>query len=203
MIKEKISVLSKKLFLKNNDDNKKNIENLIVFLVLLIITIIAINVIWGDNEEKKENSNYVTLAEETNSLKTSNNTKIEEYNLKTELEDILSKIQGVGKVNVLITYSETSTVSAMYNEKQTTSMTQENDTSGGTRTIESADIDKKIVMNGDNLPITEKIIMPKIEGAIIAAEGGGNITVKANIMQAVSAVTGLPSHKIQVFEMSV
>ena len=44
--------------------------------------------------------------------------------------------------------------------------------------------------------------MPKVEGAIILAEGGDNATIKANIVQAVSAVTGLATHKIQVFKMS-
>lgn len=44
--------------------------------------------------------------------------------------------------------------------------------------------------------------MPKIEGAIVIAEGGENITIKTNIIQAVSAVTGLATHKIQVFKMS-
>ena len=44
--------------------------------------------------------------------------------------------------------------------------------------------------------------MPKVEGAIIIAEGGENVTIKSNIIQAVSAVTGLPSHKIQVFKMT-
>jgi hypothetical protein len=31
---------------------------------------------------------------------------------------------------------------------------------------------------------------------------GGNATIKADIIQAVSAVTGLATHKIQVFKMS-
>jgi len=44
--------------------------------------------------------------------------------------------------------------------------------------------------------------MPKIEGAIILAEGGGDVTIKTNIIQAVSAVTGLATHKVQVFKMS-
>lgn len=43
--------------------------------------------------------------------------------------------------------------------------------------------------------------MPKIEGAIIIAEGGGNANLKANIIQAVSAVTGIAAHKVQVFKM--
>ena len=45
--------------------------------------------------------------------------------------------------------------------------------------------------------------MPKIEGAVITAEGAGNINVKTNIIQAVSAATGLSTYRIQVFEMSV
>ena len=55
--------------------------------------------------------------------------------------------------------------------------------------------------NGKSEPITEKVIMPVIEGAIITAEGAGNANVKSSIVSAVEAVTGLAVHKIQVFEM--
>ena len=72
---------------------------------------------------------------------------------------------------------------------------------GGTRTIETSDENREIIVDSDNNPITEKVIMPKIEGAIIIAQGGENATIKANIIQAVSAVTGLATHKIQVFKM--
>ena len=41
---------------------------------------------------------------------------------------------------------------------------------------------------------------PKIEGAIIIAEGAGDSNVKTNIIQAVEAATGLATHKIQVFK---
>ena len=43
--------------------------------------------------------------------------------------------------------------------------------------------------------------MPKIEGAIITAQGVKDSNTKANIISAVEAVTGLANHKIQVFEM--
>ena len=56
--------------------------------------------------------------------------------------------------------------------------------------------------NGEKVPITQSIISPSVEGAIITAEGAGNATVKTNIIQAVEAVTGVATHKIQVFEMS-
>ena len=55
--------------------------------------------------------------------------------------------------------------------------------------------------NGKKVPITEKVVMPKMEGALIVAEGANNAEVKTNIIQAVEALTGLATHKIQVLEM--
>ncbi len=47
-------------------------------------------------------------------------------------------------------------------------------------------------------PITQKVVQPKIEGAIITAKGANDMTTKTNIIQAVEAATGLATHKIQV-----
>ena len=57
--------------------------------------------------------------------------------------------------------------------------------------------------DGEKIPITQKVIMPKMEGAIITAEGASNVNIKTNIIQAVSAATGLSTYRIQVFEMNV
>ena len=207
MFKDKLKNLKNIIIKKTDENSKKNIENLVVFLVLLIITVFAINIIWGeDKKEIKEqnvNTSYKKLAE---NLDNSNNKELEEYNLEDELEDILSKIAGVGKVKVLITYSETSEVVAMYNETYTSSNTEETDTNGGVRKIESTDTNKEIIYeekDGEKIPITQKVIMPKMEGAIITAEGAGNVNIKTNIIQAVSAATGLSAYRIQVFEMQV
>ena len=211
MFKDKIESFKSMTLKKTEGNNKRNIENLVVFLILLIITIIAINTIWGDKKEetKSQESNetsYKQLAENLDSKINSNNKEFNEYNLEQSLEDILSKMAGVGKVQVLVTYSETSEVVAMYNEKNTSNNTEETDTNGGTRKISQTDTDKEIIYeekNGEKVPITQKVIMPKIDGAVITAEGAGNINVKTNIIQAVSAATGLSTYRIQVFEMSV
>jgi len=206
MFKDKLKHIKSIVMKKVEANNKKNIENLIVFLILLIITVIAINTIWGtDKEETKSKDTNTTYKQLADSLDSSNNKEIEEYNLEEELEDILSKIAGVGKVQVLITYSETSEVVAMYNETYTSSNTEETDTNGGVRKIESTDTNKEIIYeekDGEKIPITQKVIMPKMEGAIITAEGAGNANIKTNIIQAVSAATGLGTYRIQVFEMS-
>ncbi|MDO5555765.1 MAG: hypothetical protein Q4G09_03710 [Clostridia bacterium] len=209
MFKNKLENLKSLITKKTEGNNKKNIENLVVFLVLLIITVIAINTIWGGkkaNTKQQDNDiSYKKLAENLDNNINSNNQKNVEYNLEQSLEDILSMISGVGKVKTLLTYSETSEVVAMYNETYTSSNTEETDTSGGTRKIEQIDTNKEIIYeetNGEKAPITQKIIMPKIEGAIITAQGAKNANIKTSIIQAVSAATGLPTYKIQVFEMN-
>lgn len=210
MLKESIKKFKESISKQKEQNNKKNIENLVVFLILLIITIIAINTIWGGKKEEtnQENGNasYKKLAENINNSIDSNNSQLNEYNLEENLEDILSKITGVGKVKVLVTYSETSEVVAMYNEKNTLNNTEETDTNGGVRKIEQTDTDKEIIYeekNGQKTPITQKVIMPKIEGAIVTAEGASNPVIKTNIIQAVSAATGISTYRIQVFEMSI
>lgn len=192
-------------FLKPREDgnDKKKIENLVFFIIILIITIIAINTIWSDNTTKnksKENINDNSKQLALSTIETSS-----DLGLEPKLKNILETIQGVGKVNVFINYSESSETVAMFNENSKTSTTEETDTSGGKRVIEQKDTQKDVVYqdsNGDKIPITQKTIQPKIEGAIITAEGAGNATVKASIIQAVEAATGLATHKIQVFQFA-
>ena len=139
-----------------------------------------------------------------NQVQTQTEQVSQEQTLSQKLESILSKIQGVGDVNVFINYSESSEVVAMYNENSKSSTTEETDTSGGVRKIQETDSQKDVIFqenDGVKTPMTKKVVEPKIEGAIITAKGASNIDVKTNIIQAVEAATGLATHKIQVFEM--
>ena len=111
-------------------------------------------------------------------------------------------MSGVGKVKVLVTYSQTSSVIPMYSENESTSITEEIDSGGGTRKQESTNLNKEVVTDGQNNAITKTIVLPKVEGAIVIAEGGGNANIKANIIQAVAAVTGVATYKVQVFQMN-
>ena len=188
----------------SDENNKKKIENLVFFVILLIATIVMINYIWNGRKTSNKtltNTDGKQLAMTDNSSSTSIK---DSENLEQKLESILSQIQGVGEVQVFINYSESSETVAMYNENTKTSTTEETDTSGGTRKVESTDSQKELVYqeeNGEKAPIIQKTVQPKIEGAIITAKGASNATVKTNIVQAVEAATGLATHKIQVFEM--
>ena len=209
MFKDKLKSLIKPE--EGNKNNKKKIENLVFFIIVLIITIVVINIIWnGDKKSSDEDIENTSLKskqlakQDTNANNTIETSSESTNELELKLEEILSKIQGVGEVNVFINYSESSEIIPMYNENTKTSNTQETDTSGGTRTIEESDSQKEIIYeenDGEKTPITQKVVEPKIEGAIITAQGAGNADVKSSIIQAVEAVTGLATHKIQVFEM--
>ena len=194
----------KEFFRKNEegqDNKKKQIENIIVFIIILIVTVLIINSMWSSNDKgSKDNTqdSSKVLAQTTSANTTDQN------DLESELEDILESIDGVGKVKVLIKYSESSTVVAMYNETKSESTTKESDGDGGSKDVKETENKKEIAYtdeNGENKPITEKVTMPVIEGAVITAQGAKDAGVKSSIVSAVEAVTGLAVHKIQVFEM--
>ncbi|MCL2859711.1 MAG: hypothetical protein FWF46_03940 [Oscillospiraceae bacterium] len=207
MFKEQFEKI-KKLFKNENISEKKKIQNLVFFLILLVITIIAINFIWKDNNKNPPSTNMdnnVELAAAYDNILTNTTDSNSSSNsLQDNLEKILSSIKGAGAVKVLVTYSESSSVVPIYNASTNTSTTEEKDTSGGTRTIDQQGSSKDVVFtqdNGNQTPIIEKTIMPKIEGAVVLAEGANDTQIKSNIIQAVQAVTGLSMYKIQVFEL--
>lgn len=193
----------KDLFKKKDEqpDQKRKIENIVAFIIILIITVLIINSMWSKDENKSNNYNTnKVLAQTETELSSTDNTE----DLEKKLEDILETISGVGKVKVLIKYSESSQVVAMYNETSSENKTEENDGDGGTKNSTETETKKEIAYtdeNGTSKPITEKVVMPVIEGAIITAQGASNANVKSSIVSAVEAVTGLAVHKIQVFEM--
>lgn len=206
MFKDKL----KEMISKDEDggNNKKKIENLVFLLIILIVTIVIINYVWnGDKSSNKTITNSAGKQLASTQNNQSNIQSEEKYtnNLEERLERILECVSGVGNVRVFINYSESSETVAMYNENSKTSVTEETDTSGGVRKVEEVNSQKDIVYqenNGSKVPIVQKTVEPKIEGAIITAKGASDINIKTSIIQAVEAATGLATHKIQVFEMS-
>ena len=194
----------KKMFSKNEGNNKKKIENIMVFIVILAITIVAINYIWNGDKQSKSSNSIPEAQGKNDVVQVSSEINYDENEEK--LANILSNISGVGKVKVLLTYSETSTYVPIYNENLKESNTTETDSAGGSRTVSETDSQKEVIYkedsNGNQEPVTQSIISPKIEGAIITAQGADNAEVKTSIIQAVEAATGLATHKIQVFKMS-
>lgn len=200
MLKEKVNSIRNALVKVEKGNSKKSIENLIMIAIVLVITLIAVNYVLKD--DKKNNTQNISNTVDNNieHVEYSSNTDYDN-NLEVRLSEILSHINGVGEVRVLITYAESNKINPVYNEDQQTSTTEETDTEGGKRTISSVNNKREVVYSNNNV-VTESVSSPQIQGAVIIARGANNTRVKADIIQAVAAATGLSTYKIQVFEMN-
>ena len=124
--------------------------------------------------------------------------------LERRLIEVLSKIRGAGKVDVLVTYETngeivTATVRQTDEDVKDASGTSGNQTSRTTRevtepaTVETADGHTPIVL-------VEK--EPTVRGVVVVAEGAADFSVREKLQAAVQAATGIPISHIEVFEMS-
>ena len=127
MLKEQMSKALSVFKVKDEKNNKKKIENLAIFVIILVITIIVINMILKDDKNKENTQNILsskTLAKQ-DTIEVDKD--IEEDIFRKNLEEIVSKIEGVGKTKVLVTYSQSSQFIPIYNEDSTISDTEESD----------------------------------------------------------------------------
>ena len=184
---------------KTETKSKKKIENIVFFIIILIVTLILMKSIWSKDTNEEE----IDIHKNTDVLATREESTSKEE-LEERLEKILATIKGVGKVNVFINYSESSSNIPLYDESTTTSTITEDDGNGGTRNTVETENQKEVVFtekSGLKDPVMQKTTMPVIQGAIITAQGVENANVKVNITNAVQAVTGISIDRIQVFEM--
>lgn len=126
-----------------------------------------------------------------------------EEELEQRVKQILKNVEGVGSVDVMIVLKSSEEKVLRVDKNTSNSSTQEQDTSGGTRTITSDELQESTILTGngsDNAPIIEKELKPEIAGIVISAAGGGSATVKAEITGAMEALFDVPPHKIKVLK---
>lgn len=187
---KKLSQLFEKI-----DNNK--FMNLIIFLALGVILLIFSNTILKqDNKNSKPN-----IIQNIDPVINYNEF---EKNLEKRLEMTLSKIEGVGEVEVMLTMEQSSEIVISKDVTIDIAKTNEVDQEGGKREIVNERTDVKnitITENGVEKPIILKEIEPKILGVIIVAEGGNDALVKDALTKSAIAVLGVQAHKIQILKM--
>ena len=133
--------------------------------------------------------------------------KLENQSYESQLEEriagILEHVEGVGEVDVMVVLKSSEEKIFRVDTNLSGSSTEEKDSQGGTRTVTENQQQETTILtgSGDNgVPIVEKELRPEIEGIIISAQGGADLTVQAEISQAMEALFGLPQHKIKVLK---
>ncbi|HHY77472.1 MAG TPA: stage III sporulation protein AG [Clostridiales bacterium] len=194
-IKEKLGI----------ENNRKLYNNLLMLLFMGIVLVIVSN-FYKDITYKNKNA-----AEENNGFNNqgsvtykSNDEYFYKEKLEEELAGILSKIAGVGKVSVMITYESGKELVTQKDKSITDKVTDEKDNAGGTRIINESSVSEKTVMvnqqGGSSEPLIVKEINPQIRGVIVVAEGAWDSKVKRKISQAVQTVLDIPAYRVTVLE---
>ena len=178
----KSSALKEKLIDAFNKDKKVFIFVLAGILGVLLILISEINF------EPEENIAEI------------NENQVEAYEycdyLEKKIEEIVSSIDGAGKVKVMITLSES--VEYVYAQNQ-------DDTKKINENSENSDnkSDFVIIENEDNdSGLLIKTYEPKIRGVAIVCSGGDNANVQQQIYSTVSAVLNVSTARISISKLS-
>ncbi len=126
-----------------------------------------------------------------------------EQRLEERLKEILSRVDGVGAVDVMIVLRSSEERVWLTDRDTNSSSTRETDSGGGSRQIQSQEISEETVLTGQSgsaAPVLEKEVYPEISGVVVSAAGGGSPAVQAEISAAVEALFGVPSHKIKILK---
>ena len=136
----------------------------------------------GSAGEKKESETGVVPVEDQK-------TDMEQYKIKREqeLKELLQKVDGVGKVEVMLTLKGS-------NEK----VTLKDNTYKGEDTEEETVLIEDSDRNSSPYILHEK--EPEVEGVLIVCEGGEDAATKREISEAVCALFQIESHKIKILK---
>lgn len=204
MSMKKVTDDVKGFFEKNN-----KIKNLIVICLVLVFILIAMNVVGGSGKlsgKITSISSGGSKNEENTNINANNIITKEDYEdkQKTDLINILKKMNGVGDVDVMITFENGEQKVPAYDKTEQKSTTEETDTQGGKRVNNQNNDNSKVVMtqnDGKNEPFILTTYKPKIIGLVIVAEGAENSKTKYEIEQAVSKLYNLSLDKVNVYSM--
>ena len=117
--------------------------------------------------------------------------QVQKHNLEERLENLLSQVEGAGKVDVLLSY-ERGEVRDYQEDK-----TRRQDETREEFQTETVFYDTQ---NGDT-PVCVSVSYPTYRGAVVVCQGADKASVRFNILKAVSSLTGLGSDHITVIKM--
>lgn len=159
-------------------ENKKMRSNILLALLLGILLLAAGR---SFSDSKEEELPQTVAATETADRAT-----------ERRMAEILSKIQGAGQVDVMLTYRQTEEKTIAHNETR-----EEN---GETLRTEQTAI---LLEDGDGAtqPLVLTEMGPVVEGVVIAAQGADSPAVAAALNQAAQALLDVPAHKVAVLKM--
>ena len=159
--------------------NKKMRSNIFLILMLGILLLLA-GRSFSDSKENPEVQPQQATKESTGK------------EVERRMAEILSKVEGAGEVDVMLTYRTTEEQTIAKNE-----MSEESD--------ETLKTEQTAILLEDGNGATEPLVLmensPVVEGVMIAAQGADQPAVAAALNQAAQALLDVPAHKVAILKM--
>jgi len=212
MDNEKGPITWLKKFFSNKETDKKLGKYQYLLLVLLFGAVIMLisNMIFNDKQSNASlpvfNKSEEKIDEEVPAFgqkKSDGNDLITTYEraYEAQVKEALDAIVGVEDAIVVVNVDATEKKVLEKNNTSKTQTTDETDREGGKRKVEDQSKEEQLVIirNGEKeVPIVTEIKKPVIRGVLVVAKGAENIQVKKWIVEAVTKVLDVPSHRVAV-----
>lgn len=124
-----------------------------------------------------------------------------EREMDLALTEILGRIKGAGRVYVKVSLAEGPSVVYERDQQESRRITEEQDAQGGTRLNREESSSVSLVLargSGVDTPVKRQVLAPGLRGVLVVAEGARDPEVRGQLIRAVSVLTDLPVHRIQV-----
>lgn len=192
------------------EDGKKPTKIAYVLIIALVglLILISSNLFSPSNDQDETfipTEEQQTLPEEETFLQKDKDEEPNEGDIESQYEQeltaLLEKIQGVSDVEVMVNLDATKAKVFEKNLVVGRQTTEETDKGGGKRQIEDFSKDQQVVLvrQGDReVPLLVKTEKPHVRGVLIVAKGADHMQVKQWIIEAVSRVLDVPTHRVAV-----
>ena len=166
--------------------------------LLIVAGLVLLIASFDGKEEHKTQTQINTQNEEKQSGE-------QQLNMETRLTNVLSQVDGIGKVQVMITAKATQEKVVLKDAPYKKTTVKEEDSTGATRESKETTSEEGTILekqqDGSESPYITKELQPEIEGVVVIAEGAAQKQIEAEINDAVVALFSVPSHKIKVMKM--
>lgn len=180
-------------------------DNLIILILAGILLFIIALPTKGESEKKGDvkdvNVGDTDVAEKGNVIAKDSGPAEYASEQEKKLKTLISAMEGVGKVEVMITLASSEELVVERDRTISRSNTVEKDSEGGTRTVTQYEQGDTAIYKGSsgvNEPYVIKTNNPKVEGILVVAEGAANATVNLRITESVQALYDVEAHKVKV-----
>ncbi|MBS4209638.1 stage III sporulation protein AG [Bacillus sp. FJAT-50079] len=190
--------------------NKNGKNYYLLILLLAGVLFMLIGSIWkndtADQQATVVSADQNTVSEEVETFAKKDSNKNDEMKqledqYENQLKEALEGIVGVSHVSVVVHVGSTEQKVFEKNTILRNQTTSEEDKEGGTRQIEDQSQEEELVLINEgekDTPVVKEIRKPEIKGVLIVAGGAENIQVKKWIIEAVTRLLDVPSHKVAV-----